>query len=448
MKYDVFISFKNLNDSGEATEDSQLAAEVFKELDQREIKAFYSNIRLFEFGEAAYKEAIEKALDEARIMIVIATSVNYLRTRWVSYERESFHEDILSGRKTDGVIVPYLKNVDGNDIPRSLRGYETFHIGQHSVAAVVDFVVQCLKKTAEFQDRKFEKSLTTGKKLSTYNPTKGNEFRRLKIQALNTRPADMPAIEYVQQHMTPRKLRILDAGCAYGFVTLDRFGRIPDAFTLAVDINEKCIGYARENHASDAIAYELLNLEDEAMEERLEAYMQKYHIERFDIIYASLVLHHLKNPNKFLRRIRRYLASDGYIIIRGSDDGSILSCNDDGLVDKVVEMHLKTDGISDRYNGRKIYSQLISSGYKDVRMMNYVKDLSGLDLDERYDVFLERFSYRKNYLKYACEADPYDMQKRNALEAMEFALDRLENKFSEDSFWYCEVDFVGVARKR
>jgi len=41
-----------------------------------------------------------------------------------------------------------------------------------------------------------------------------------------------------------------------------------------------------------------------------------------------------------------------------------------------------------------------------------------------------------------------DMEKKNNLEYMDFALECLENKFSEDAFWYCEIDFVGVAQKK
>ena len=128
MNYDVFISFKNSDENGNPTLDSAIAAELFEALDKKGIHAFYSNTRLFEFGEAAYKEAIESALDQAKVLIVIATDVTYLKTRWVTYERESFHEDILSGRKKNAVIVPYLQNISGTDVPRSLRGYETFQI--------------------------------------------------------------------------------------------------------------------------------------------------------------------------------------------------------------------------------------------------------------------------------------------------------------------------------
>ena len=449
MNYDVFISFKNTDNNGNPTEDAQIAGELFRLLDQKGVGAFFSNTRLFEFGEAAYKEAIETALEQSKVLIAIATDPEYLKTRWVSYERESFHDDILSGRKKDAVIVPFMKNVEGSDVPRSLRAYETFIVGVHSAQTVVDFVIKCLSKFAEFKDiAKTEKSVVTGKAVSSYNPAAGKEFRRLKIQAKNTRDADMPAIDYVVKRIGKPNLNILDAGCAYGYVTHDRFASFDTSKVLAVDVSDKCLQYAREHNPDDNIFYEKLNLESENFEDELEELMDKHGIDKFDIIFSSLVIHHLKNPNKFLRRIRRYLSNDGYIIIRGSDDGSIVTCNDDGLLSKVVDMHLKTDGISDRLNGRKIYSQLIASGYKNVKMMNYIKDLSGLDLDERYDVFLERFSYRRNYLQTALDADPYNMEKRNALEAMDFALEKLENKFSEESFWYCETDFVGIAQKR
>lgn len=451
MDYDVFISFKNTDSSGNKTEDCVIAGELYAALEQKNIHAFYSNTRLFEFGEAAYKEAIEKALDQAKVLIAIATDAEFLKTRWVSYERESFHEDILSGRKKNAVIVPYMKNVVGNDVPRSLRSYETFQIDRTDIPTVVAFVEKCLVKASPAPSStqvKSDKSLVTGKSVSSYDPAANKEFRRLKIQAKNTRDADMPAIRYVVEKLNKPNLCILDAGCAYGYVTNDRFGSFDQSKVLAVDVSDKCLDYAREHNHDDNIFYEKLNLEDEDLEEKLESLMDKYGIQKFDIIFSSLVIHHLKNPNKFLRRIRRYLSADGYIIIRGSDDGSIMCCNDDGLLGKVVEMHLKADGISDRLNGRKIFSQLISSGYKNVKMMNYIKDLSGLDLDERYDVFLERFSYRRNYLQHAVDADPYNMEKRNALEAMDFALDKLENKFSEETFWYCETDFVGIAQKR
>ena len=451
MAYDIFISFKNTGSDGQTTQDAAIANELYEQFTADGMNVFFSNVILVQQGSAAYKAAIETALDEASVLIAIATSVEYLTSEWVAYERESFHNDILSGRKQQACIVPYLQNVSGLNVPRSLRNYQTFQIDQTPVADVVDFVKRFLtQKTAETPTHtENEISLVTGKHKSTYSADTQAEFKRLKIQAANTRTADLNALKYACDRMEKKTgLRILDMGCAYGFVTRDRFQQFEGATVLGLDINQHLIDFARENNGFEGAHYEVCNLESEDFEEQLEELMSKYGIEEFDIIFASLVIHHLKNPNKLLRRIRKFLSRDGYIIIRGSDDGSIITCNDDGLIQKIIDLHLSSDGISDRLNGRKIYSQLITSGYKNVTMKNYIKDLSGLSLDERDKIFLERFSYRKNYLKRLVEQDPYSESKRKDLEQMNFYLSELENKFTDEAFWYCEIDFVGIAQKK
>lgn len=451
MAYDIFISFKNTDSNGQLTEDVAIANEVYKQLTDAGMSVFFSNVILMQQGSAAYKEAIETALDEAKVLVAIATSAEYLTSEWVSYEREGFHNDILSGRKTNACIVPYLKNIFGMDVPRSLRNYQTFQIDASPVSEVVEFIKRFfIQETTDAQaPASGEISLVTGKHKSTYSADTKSEFKRLKIQAANTREADMTAINYVCDHMKDTSgLRILDMGCAYGFVTRDRFSHFKDVNVLGLDINQNLIEFARENNYFNGVHYEVCNLESEDFEDRLEEMMEKYGIEEFDIIFASLVIHHLKNPNKLLRRIRKFLSKDGFIIIRGSDDGSVITSHDDGLIKKIIDLHLNADGISDRHNGRKIYSQLITSGYKNVVMKNYIKDLSGLSLDERDEIFFERFSYRKNYLKRLVEKDPYSEKKRKDYEQITLYLNELENKFNDESFWYCEIDFVGIAQKR
>ena len=450
--YDVFISFKNLDADGNRTEDSFIAERLYELFKEQGLNVFYSNKVLNELGAASYKKEIEEALENSSVLVSVATKKEFLESQWVAYERESFHNDILSGRKVKACIVPFLKGITGLDVPRSLRNYQTFQIGISSNGEVVDFVKKFLKsedKKESFNYHKEEISLITGKHLSSYKVENKSELKRLRIQAINTREPDQNAIKYVLDHMPQKEqLSILDMGCAYGFVTKDRFAKIPNAKVIGVDRSEILIEYAKENSMFNGASYYVLDLEDEEVIDNLYEIMQKENIEKFDIIFASLVIHHLKNPNKLLRNIRKVLADDGYIIIRGSDDGSIVTYNDDGLIQKVVDLHLSCDGISDRLNGRKIYSQLVSSGYKNVKMINWVKEVSGMDLDERNEIFIERFSYRKNYIKTQCEKDPYNAANRKKLEEMEYLLSELENKFSEESFWYSEIDFVGVAQKK
>ncbi len=450
--YDVFISFKNLDDDGMRTEDSFLAEQLYDSFKAQGLRVFYSNKVLNEMGAAAYKNEIEEALEKSQVLVSIATKAEYLTSKWVAYERESFHNDILSGRKNNACIVPFLKNITGLDVPRSLRNYQTFQIGVSSNGEVVDFVKKFLKteeRKETFSYQKEEISLSTGKHLSSYRAEIKSELKRLKIQAVNTREPDNIAIKYVLDHMPQKEtVNILDMGCAYGFVTKDRFSKIENAKVVGVDRSEKLIEYAKEKSMFEGASYHVLDLEDNDLLDNLEEIMENENVEKFDIIFASLVIHHLKNPNKLLRTVRRVLANDGFIIIRGSDDGSMVTFNDDGLIQKVIDLHLSCDGISDRLNGRKIYSQLVSSGYKNVKMLNWVKEISGMDLDERYEIYVERFSYRRNYLNTMCEKDPYNQAYLKKLEEMDYLLNELENKFAEDSFWYSEIDFVGVAQKK
>lgn len=456
--YDVFLSFKNLDENGAKTEDALIAEKLYHALKQNDLNVFFSNIVLNEVGASAYKVAIEDALENCRVLVSIATKKEYLESKWVSYERESFHNDILSGRKNNACIVPFLKNIYGIDVPRSLRNFQTFQIGETPIEDVVSFIKKFLTETIKTEGtldtpkQSFEKdeiSLVTGKHVSSYKAEIRTELRRLKIQAKNTREPDMNAIDYVLKKLPHlEELNILDMGCAYGYVTKDRFSFLHNAKVVGVDRSAKLIEYANENSMFPGCSYHIVDLEDDEFIDNMEEIMEKRGIEKFDIIFASLVIHHLKNPNKLLRNVRRLLSSDGFIIIRGSDDGSMVTFNDDGLIKKIIDLHLSCDGISDRLNGRKIYSQLTSSGYKNVKMINWVKEISNMDLDERNDIFIERFSYRKNYLNTIYEKDPYNANNKKRLDEMEYLLSELENKFADESFWYSEIDFVGVAQKK
>ena len=82
-QFDIFISFKNTGENGLQTEDAALAEQVYKEFCARGISTFYSNITLLRLGESVYKRSIDKALDTAKILIVIGTDLAYIKSRWI-----------------------------------------------------------------------------------------------------------------------------------------------------------------------------------------------------------------------------------------------------------------------------------------------------------------------------------------------------------------------------
>ena len=232
-------------------------------------------------------------------------------------------------------------------------------------------------------------------------------------------------------------------------MTFDRFGGKADReiHLLGIDRSAACIEKAKANNREPYFSFDTADMEAPDFEGRMEALMQDAGIPAFDIIFSSLVIHHLKDPVSALRRLRKFLRRGGYIIVRGSDDGSVLAYGDDGLVQKIIDKHLSTPGISDRHNGRKLYRQLYSSGYKQIRAFPFVKDLTGKSFDERMDIFDERFAYRINYVQNLLAKDPDSLTLVNEVRWMEYALKKLEDLFGDESFWYQEVDFVYVAQK-
>ena len=59
--YEVFLSFKNLDEYGKKTIDAKMAEELYTELTRQGINTFFSNASLEKMGVAQYKQAIDQA---------------------------------------------------------------------------------------------------------------------------------------------------------------------------------------------------------------------------------------------------------------------------------------------------------------------------------------------------------------------------------------------------
>ncbi len=457
-KYDVFICFKNSDFSGNSTRDSVIARQLYDCLAERGINSFYSNSSLLSLGQSAYKKSINDALETARVLIVVASSTAFLNSEWVKYEWDSFHNDILAGAKPNGQIVPYFGSFERMETPRDLRDYQTFNIDNHTVNDVANFVENIIttlnSKPIEDNSEKgasridIKKQIITKKvRESLYSSDADDELRRLKVQSTNTHECDMAVLNKIVKNFD-RPIWILDLGCAYNYVGNMRFGEMENVKVLGIDISNKCLEYSQKNSDSNKFVFRYLDLESDMMSVNLREIMDELGIERFDLMFGALLLLHLKKPVSVLKNLRRFLSDDGYIVIRGSDDGSVIALNDDGIVDKIIQKCHTTVGFSDRQNGRKLYYQLESAGYKDIKLETFIKDLSGKDIDERDDIFFERFSYRINNFRKISEADPNNIDKRNDYLFMKYALEELEEIFTKHDFWYCEHDFIAYAKAK
>jgi hypothetical protein len=102
--------------------------------------------------------------------------------------------------------------------------------------------------------------------------------------------------------------------------------------------------------------------------------------------------------------------------------------------------------MSDRHNGRKVYTYLSVAGFRDIRIQSEMRDTSELEIDKRRLLFEESFAYRLKYFKQQFDLDPRNKEHAEDYHRMERLLKEFEMLFSVPSFWYGEYDYVGIAR--
>ena len=276
---------------------------------------------------------------------------------------------------------------------------------------------------------------------SAYDVNYGDEKARLAIQSQNSYSSDMNVLSHYGGGL------VLDVGSAFGTVTISRFNDSKYTKVFGIDRDEKCVDYANAN-SPEKFEFFVMDIEADDFRAKMDEFMRERGIKGFDVVFSSLVLHHLKDPEHVLRNLRRLLVKGGKIILRGSDDGTKLAYPDPRMLMKtIIDKTLACPNTSDRLNGRKLYNWLSEAGFSDISIFSFMRDTSQMNMDEREDLFRESFSYRVNYFRKDWEAHPGDSDKFHAFDEMETLLAMFENEFMKESFWYAEYDYIGVGER-
>lgn len=134
--YDVFISYKELDASGERTIDSVIAQDIYKELTNEGYRVFFSRISLESKLGVEYEPYIFAALNSARVMIVVGTDYDNFNAVWVKNEWSRYLTLIASGQKK--TLIPCFKNIDAYDMPREFNKLAAQDMGK--VGAMQDLL--------------------------------------------------------------------------------------------------------------------------------------------------------------------------------------------------------------------------------------------------------------------------------------------------------------------
>lgn len=134
MKFDVFISYRNLNP------DVQIARNIYRLLKELGVRTFFSEESLAEVGKGHFGKTIELALESATVLVLVASTLENLESPFVQAEWDCYLNDIRSGHKDGELFLVNGGSIKAGQLPLWLRRHQMFEIAE------TDHLVQFIKK--------------------------------------------------------------------------------------------------------------------------------------------------------------------------------------------------------------------------------------------------------------------------------------------------------------
>ena len=126
--FDVFLCYKESDNSGRRTPDSVLAAELYHQLVRENFKVFFSRITLEDKLGTEYEPYIFAALHSAKVMVVLGTKPEYFQAVWVRNEWSRFLTLIRSGE--DKILIPAYRDMNPYDLPEEFANLQALDMSR------------------------------------------------------------------------------------------------------------------------------------------------------------------------------------------------------------------------------------------------------------------------------------------------------------------------------
>jgi len=139
--YDVFICYKETDETGRRTVDSTLAQDIYFQLKNENLKVFFSRITLEDKLGNEYEPYIFAALNSAKVMLVVGTKPEYFNAVWV--RNEWLRYVTLFKNSKDKIIIPCYRDMNAYDLPEELSVYQAQDM---SKIGFIQDVVRGIKK--------------------------------------------------------------------------------------------------------------------------------------------------------------------------------------------------------------------------------------------------------------------------------------------------------------
>lgn len=126
--YDIFICYKETDETGQRTLDSVLAQDLYDALTEKGYRVFFSRITLEDKLGQEYEPYIFAALNSARVMLAVGTDYEYYNAPWVKNEWSRYLQLIAAGQKKS--LIPCYKNIDAYDMPKEFAKLQAQDLGK------------------------------------------------------------------------------------------------------------------------------------------------------------------------------------------------------------------------------------------------------------------------------------------------------------------------------
>lgn len=152
--YDVFICYKETDENGSRTKESDIAKDLYYKLNQEGYRAFYAPITLQEKAGMEYEPFIFAALSSAKIMFVIGFSKEHYESVWVKNEWSRF---LARKVKNPRLLLVSCYNsfvMDANELPEQLSKTQARDLANASTNDLVADVKKWLPKKTQTTEEK------------------------------------------------------------------------------------------------------------------------------------------------------------------------------------------------------------------------------------------------------------------------------------------------------
>lgn len=127
-KYDIFICYKESNETGERTQSSVFAQDIYNELEKQGYKVFFARKTLEQKLGSEYEPIIFAALYSAKVMLVIGTESEQFQAVWVRNEWSRYLERIANGDEC--TLIPVYRDISPYDLPKEFANLQALDMGK------------------------------------------------------------------------------------------------------------------------------------------------------------------------------------------------------------------------------------------------------------------------------------------------------------------------------